>query len=405
MLPKSAKMVLIHLLLFILLISTAVKAQTEAEVAEASTKAAQLIENEQFAAAIPYLEILIKSSPNNPKIRFFYGYSLLMKSKQIENNEEAKKLSAKALEELKKAKSLGLNEPTVDALISLLSGEGTAGNETGFSKNAEANKLMNQAENNFAQSKYDEAIEFYGKALAIDPNLYEAALYSGDSYMQKKDWENAEKWYQKAITINPNRETAYRYSATPLMKKAKDETETQARNRYYDQARDRYIEALITEPYSQSSPRGISQWAEATGAKLGHPKIDIPEIKFDESGKPLMSAPVNDANYAKNWQNYVSTRVDWKKTKFAQTFPNEKQYRHSLQEEADAIRNALKFAKEQKLSHPQFDILQKLDNEGLLEAFILMAQADEGIAEDHEAYLKNNRPKLRQYVLNYVIQK
>ena len=74
-----------------------------------------------------------------------------------------------------------------------------------------------------------------------------------------------------------------------------------------------------------------------------------------------------------------------------------------MQEEAEAIRANLRSAKEQKLSHSGFEILQKLDDEGLLEAFILMAQADDGIAEDHEAFLKNNRPKLRQYVLNYVI--
>jgi len=41
----------------------------------------------------------------------------------------------------------------------------------------------------------------------------------------------------------------------------------------------------------------------------------------------------------------------------------------------------------------------------VLEAFVLMAKADEGIADDHADYLKNNRPKLRQYVLSYVITK
>lgn len=390
MLTRAVKMIFLHLLL----ISTAfvtTYGQTEAEVKEATNKVVQLIEQQRFTEAIPHLEVLIKASPNEPKLRFFYGYSLLTKSKQISNNEEAKQLSVKALEEFKKAKELGLKDETNDALIALLSG---TGNLEGYSKNAEANKFMNQAENNFAQSKYEEALQFYQKALALDPNIYEAALFSGDVYLKKEEWDNAEKWYQKAISINPNRETAYRYSATPLMKQKK-----------YDQARDRYIEAFITEPYSQSSPRGISQWAEVTGAKLGTPKVDFPKIEFNANGQATMAAPVDKPDYNAEWKSYIATRISWRKEKFAKTFPSEKKYRHTLQEEIEAIRSVLKSAKEQKLSHPHFTILQKIDDDGLLEAFILMAQADEGIAEDHEAYLKNNRLKLRQYVLNYVIQK
>ncbi|HET9943664.1 MAG TPA: hypothetical protein VFR05_10000 [Terriglobia bacterium] len=48
-------------------------------------------------------------------------------------------------------------------------------------------------------------------------------------------------------------------------------------------------------------------------------------------------------------------------------------------------------------------MLKRLDNDGFLEAYILMARPDEGIAQDHAAYLKENRDKLRRYVLNYVV--
>lgn len=395
MLKKNIKMIISHLLICLTFISLnliSVNAQTEEEVKEALAKGLSLVNQGKLAEAVPYMEILVKAQPDEPQIRFIYGATLLTKSKQVDNNDEAKQLSAKALEQFKMAKQLGLKDARNDAFINLLSGGTTE--ETGhYSKNAEAEKIMNQAEGYFAQSNYDEALKSYQKALGIDPNIYEAALYCGDVYVTKQDWDNAEKWYQKAITINPNRETAYRYSATPLMKQKK-----------YDQARDRYIEALITEPYSDLSPRGISQWAQITGATLKHPKVDIPEIKYDSSGKATTVMNENSLTEgSKAWLAYSLSRENWHKEKFAKTFPNEKQYRHTLQEEVEAIRSTLKSAKEQNLNHPQFDILQKLDNEGLLEAFIIMAQADDGIAEDHEAYLKNNRPKLRQYVLNYVI--
>lgn len=370
-------------------------AQTDEDKArEIIVKGLTLVQQGRYAEAIPYLEVLIGAMPDNANLRFFYGMGLVTRSKQTDNNEEAKTLSAKALEQFKAAKRLGLNDPRNESLIAVLSGDAKMP-EGRYSSKPEADKLMNQGENNFAQSKYDEALKYFQQALEIDPNIYEAALNSGDVYLTKKDWKNAEKWYQKAIAINPNRETAYRYSATPFMKQQK-----------YDQARDRYIEAFITEPYSNMSPRGLTQWAEVTGAKLGHPKVDIPKISYDQSGKATTTMNENSLPEAsKAWLAYSLTRENWRKEKFAKTFPNEKQYRHTLQEETEAIRSALKSAKDQKLTNSQFGILQKLDDEGLLEAYILMAIPDQGIAEDHEEYLKNNRPKLRQYVTGYVIQK
>jgi hypothetical protein len=47
----------------------------------------------------------------------------------------------------------------------------------------------------------------------------------------------------------------------------------------------------------------------------------------------------------------------------------------------------------------------KMDQDGVLEAYILMAIPERGIALDHSAYLTQNRDKLHKYVLNYVIQK
>lgn len=372
-----------------------VKAQTEAEVKDAMVKGLTLFKEQRYVEALPHLEMLVKALPNEPQLRFVYGFSLLGKSKQISDAEMAKQLSAQALEQFKTAKKLGLNEESNDALIRILSGEAGNASESNYSKNPEAEKLMHQAEGYFARSEYDEAFKLYEKALSLDPNIYEAALFSGDVFVQKKDWATAEKWYQRAIAINPARETAYRFSATPFMKQEK-----------YNEARDRYIEAFITEPYSQLSPRGITQWAQITGVKLGHPKVDIPEIKIDASGKSTTIMNENNlTESSKAWLAYSVTRENWRRENFAKNFPSEKTYRHSLQEEASALRSVLKSAKEQNLSNSQFDILQKLDGEGLLEAYILMAHPDEGIILDHEAYLKTNRDKLRQYVLNYVIHK
>ena len=184
------------------------------------------------------------------------------------------------------------------------------------------------------------------------------------------------------------------------------------KQRKFDQARDRYVEAFISEPYNSFSTAGLSQWAQATGTKLAHPTIDIPtDVTFDEKGDAKinlnMSALVggkDDASFA--WISYGATRSTWHKEKFAKTFPQEKQYRHSLAEEADALRSVITLAagdkKTKKLS-PALEKLKKLNDEGLLEAYILLARPDDGIAEDHPAYLRQNRDKLRRYVVEYVL--
>ncbi len=370
-------------------------AQTDKELGEATIQALRLFEQERFAEAIPHFEVIVKALPDEPQVRFMYGFCLVAKSKQTTDMNEAKQLSTKALEQFMKAKELGLKNADNDALIALLSGKPAPAAEPMYSLNKDAEKYMIEGESLFAQSKYEEAIKSFEKALALDPKIYQAALSGGDSYTAQSDWENAEKWYQRGIAIDPNRETAYRYSGTPLMKQKK-----------FEAARERYIEAFITEPYNRMSSRGIGQWADATGARLGHPVVDIPEVSFDAKGKavPKVAIAADDAS-ARPWLAYLAARETWKKEKFSKSFPKETAYRHSMQEEAEALRAAIVAAKEQKSTNKQFELLTKMDSEGVLEAFVLLARPDDGIAEDHPEFLKNNRPKLRQYVQNYVIQK
>jgi tetratricopeptide (TPR) repeat protein len=270
---------------------------------------------------------------------------------------------------------------------------------------------MDKGETYFAASDWDNAFEMYQKALKKDPNFYEAALYSGDAMMQKNEFDKAEIWYQKAIAINPNRETAYRYSATPLMKQRK-----------FDEARLRYIEAYITEPYNSRAMGGLKQWSEVTGVEIGHPPIDIPaNVSANTNGDTNITLGLgdksDDGSFA--WMAYGLSRAGWQSNKeglsdkFKMAYPNETKYRHSLAEEYEALKltvTTLKARMSEKDSpvkklNPQLALLIKLYDEGLLESYILFVLKDEGIMRDHVPYLKQNREKLRQYVLGYVVGK
>jgi tetratricopeptide (TPR) repeat protein len=385
------------LLLFCL--SATARAQAIDDVQELKQKATELMKQQRYTEALPTLEKIAAAEPDDAQTQFYLGFALIAQATNTPDAATRKALRVRARAAFVRSKQLGVREPVVDALIQSIPADGEDGKA--FSENAEANKLMNDAEGYFAQGKLDEALADYQKALQLDPKLYAAALFSGDVYMQREDFAQAEVWYQKAIQIDPNKETAYRYSATPLMKQHK-----------YDEARDRYVEAFISEPYNKYSAAGLTQWAQATNTHIAQPAINVPtNVTFDEKGEAKVDLDASvllggkdDGSFA--WISYGTVRTTWRKEKFTKTFPQEKTYRHSLAEEADALRAVITMAtgdKKVKSLSPSLAKLKKLNDEGLLEAYILLARADQGIADDYPAYLAQNRDKLRRYVVEYIL--
>ena len=246
----------------------------------------------------------------------------------------------------------------------------------------------------------DKAIAAYKRALESDPHLYDAALYAGDAEFKKASnstdaqyrsdhFDAAGVWFAKAIAIDANRETAYRYWGDALDAQGKT-----------DQARDKFVEAIIAEPYGQRSYVGLTQWAERHKVDLGHPKIEPPNSTRSEDGKTTLSIDpktLNSNDGSNNWLMYDLTRIAWAKADFFKNYPDEKVYRHSLKEEATALRMVAEAAakdlnsgKVKKLEQ-SLEMLVKLNETGLLEAYVLFARPDQGIARDYPAYRAANR--------------
>jgi tetratricopeptide (TPR) repeat protein len=225
------------------------------------------------------------------------------------------------------------------------------------------------------------------------------AIREGKAAFAAGDFPKACEWFARAVSIEPDRETAYRYWGDSLMKQGKA-----------TEAGDKFVEAYIAEPYSRLARVAFVSWAEKVHIKLAHPSVDIPTninrkdkdttITLDAN---MLSGGKNDNGAAAAWMMYGIIRAGWQ-SEFAKEYPDEKTYRHSLKEEVAALRGALEAVKKRdKNLDPSLQVLRKLEKEGLLESFVLLALPDEGIAKDFVPYRKSNIENLRRYVKQYVL--
>lgn len=364
-------------------------------------RAFQLFDESKFIEALPLLERLNEAHPDDPAILEKLGFSLLASTRTVKDQGQRRLLISRSREALLRSQQLGNNS---NLLKSALEAVAVAdGGKPAFSSKSEADAAMHEGEEAYVKGDLDKAAASYERALKLDPQLYEAALFAGDMYFKKKEWDRAGEWFAKAVQINSNRETAYRYWGDVLM---------MGQGKRED-SRQKFADAIVAEPYNRRAWVGLLQWGEQYKVQLSHPRIEPPtgvsplkDNKMTITIDPKSLEKTDDGSPA--WMFYGLMRASWATEKFAKEFPNEKQYRHSLREEAEALSSVAVLVKQQqkegkvKRLDPMLENLVKLHDAGLVEAFVLLARPDEGVAQDYDAYRRANRDKLRRYLLEYV---
>ncbi len=373
-------------------------ATTTAQDNDERHRAFQLYKDAKYPEALALFEKLAVANPQDVAVIENLGLLVYNQSAYLPTPEERKRARKRAREILIQAVKLGSPNP-LSALINGIPEDG--GNDGSFSARKEVDDAMREGEAAFAKGEFPKAIELYQRALLLEPKLYEAALFIGDVYFKSAEQVKAGEWFARAVQINPDRETAYRYWGDSLIKQGK-----------VTEAGDKFLEAYIAEPYNRLARSGFAQWGERVNINLAHPRVEFP-ASVNKKGEnqttitldPKMLDKGDKDGSSSAWMIYSFTRASWATSEFAKQFPNEKAYRHSLKEEASAIRAALKSLEKQKgaTADKSLQILQKLDKDGLLEAFILLATPDQGIAADFADYRKTNVAELRRYVKQYVL--
>lgn len=372
-------------------------------------RALDLYESNNFAAALPLLERLAAATPNDVAVLSRLGFALYATSATEKDLAMRQKIRDRARTTLVRSRSLGDDSNLTAMVLDALSAPDAT--QLPFSSIQTAEAAIREGEAAFIRGDLDKALAAYKRALESDPRLYQAALYAGDVEFKKaynstdpqfrnEHFDASGVWFARAIAIDEDRETAYRYWGDALDAQGKTA-----------QARDKFVEAIVAEPYGRTAYAGLTQWGERHQLALGHPRVDPPNSTTTQGDKTTLSIDprTNSADGSNNWLMYDITRIAWSKSEFLKNYPDEKVYRHSLKEEATALRlvaeaaaRDLKFGKVKTLE-VSLDNLVKLNEEGMLEPYILFAHPDEGIARDYAAYRKVNRDKLKRYWLEVVI--
>ena len=360
-------------------------------------RAFQLFDEHKLMDALPLLEKLAAAKPDDIAVLERFGFALAARSVSLADAAERRKLRVRAREVMLQSKKLGNDSHLMQVLLDSIPEDGSEGS---FSGRQEVEATMREGEAAFARGDFDNAIAAYKRVLLLDPKQYAAPLFIGDVYFKKGDTGKAGEWFAQAIDIDPNHETAYRYWGDALMRAGK-----------MDEARIKFLEAIVAEPYNRTAYAGLSQWADRQQVRLAHPQIQPAGGVSTEGGKTNITLDpqlFGAKDGTQHWMLYGIIRSTWPTVRFAKEYPNEKTYRHSLGEEADALRMvaeaAAKDIKAGKLKpvNPQIAALVKLNEAGLLEAYILFARPDAGIAQDYAAYRAKNRDKLMRYLTEYV---
>ena len=388
---------LVILVLLVLALSFTAAAQDDPD----RQRAFQLYKEAKYVEALPLFEQLVLKYPEDPAVVENLGMLVFTQSAYLANPEERKKARKRGRALLIQAQKLGANNPLLTSVVEGIPPDG--GEDGSFSPKKEVDQAMRDGEAAFAKGDFPKALESYRRALLLDPALYEAALFIGDVYYKTAEQLKAGEWFANAVKINPDRETAYRYWGDSLMKQGK-----------VTEAGEKFVEAYIAEPYNRLARAGFVNWGDKVRVPLAHPRVDIPtNVTSKDKGTTItLDASIFGGKEDKKngaaaaWMTYGLIRASWQ-SEFAKHYPNEKTYRHSLKEEAAALRGALETVQNQKVDpkneDPSIKVLRKLNKEGLLEPFILLALPDEGIATDFAAYRKTNVEDLRRYVKQYVM--
>jgi len=366
-----------------------------------AARANRLFQELKRLEALPLYEDLAKQFPNEMLYWERLADCLGAESAQVSDPAELKAIRTRMRDAAKRAVELGDTTVYVKEMAAIDPDAPTFAGISG----SQGKVLLAEAEKAYTAGNFDLALTKYAAAAEADPHLYEAPLFAGDTAYLQKDLKTAARWFARAIAIDPDRETAYRYWGDAILKYGDDPAA----------AREKFIDAVVAEPYSDYAWQGIKQWAQVEKAVVLAPKIVRPAAPVVDPKNPngiTINIDPDSLDEKKHpggaaWMGYSMDRANYRNDQFKKDFPDAKEYRHTLREEEHALSMVASTVKEKKLKANKLDEslrnLIELNDAGMLDCWILINGADQGIAQDYEAYRKEHRKLLHDYLERFVV--
>lgn len=342
--------------------------------------------------ALPLLEQVEKRQPQDSEVLVALAASLVEHAATLSDPAAISKERFRAKELLQKAFELGNTSPLEENLRQLL-GELPADGAIQFSSNPAVQQAMSAGEAAFARHEFDEALRQYAQALKLEPQNYDAALFTANTYDRQENTHKAAEWYERAAALNPDLETAYRYYADMLAKHG-DMTK----------ARAMLIRAAVAEPYNKIVWREIRAWAVINHTAFNIVYLPIPVTREAATG----ASAAAEGGMVAAWRAYHAVKARWSHgDAFHKQFPQETDYRHSLAEESAALNAAAEILQGQDAhavsADPIAPLLLRLYKADMIDAYVLFSLGDDGIAKDYAPYRAQHREKLAGYLDRFVM--
>jgi tetratricopeptide (TPR) repeat protein len=409
MLRKPRRARWLHACLSYLLLFAIAQASSLAQKAEEPKKkddperrqAYELLDQGKFVDAMPLFEKLVADHPSDMAVREGWAWCVLQHAATLSDVEARKKARVRARTIALQAKELGDNSQILQTMLETPED----GSEAKFSDRKEVDDAMKVAEGDFARGDLDKAREGYLRVLLLEPGNYNAALFIGDVYFKQHVYGSAGEWFARAIQIDPNKETAYRYWGDALVAMGKE-----------DDARGKFIDAIVAEPYQRRSWQGLENWLKRNKVELKNVRLNDKSLVTVKDDKNI-NITIDENSFKKKndpnglaWMTYGLNQALWKGDRFKKEFPTEPKYRRTLKEEADSLSVMIAVLKEQKDYKkkskdldPSLQSLIKIQEAGFLEPFVLFNRADTEIAQDYEPYRNANRGTVRGYLDAFMV--
>ncbi len=361
-------------------------------------RALDLYHQGKFVDAMPLLEKLATAHPNDFVVKEHWAYCILEYSRTLTDPAARKTARVHARTLAMEAQKSGDQSDLLQELVAIPED----GSEMKFSARPDVDAALKAAEAERAKGNLDQAREGYLHVLELDPSNYDATVYVGDVYFSEHAYNQAGEWFGKAVQIDPNREMAYRFWGDALAMSGNN-----------DGAREKYINAVLAQPYNRASWLALRQWADRIQQPFNGILLENKSSARTDGGNrgTLDDDSLEPGNLeASAWAAYGKTVQVWKQGKFLKEYPKQTAYRRSLKEEAEGLdamvkvlaRDAASEKKAAKLDPTLLELVQ-IEREGLLEPFVLLNRADPDIAQDYPAYGAEHHDKLYHYMDEFVL--